>query len=139
MLSTSDSAAQEKPNLARPEIIVPEKIAGVTTLTSEQVISMLTQERPALLIDSRIKKDRDYGHIEGSISLPDIATNCASLAGITQNKAQPLIFHGNGVQSNRSVVAIKIAHSCGYRNLFWYRGGFAEWKENGYQYNKKQP
>lgn len=134
----SNSAfAKETPNLTKLKVVVPENIAGVNTVSAEQVIEILTSDRPPLLIDARIKEDRSYGYIESSISLPDIATNCNTLEKITTDKKQQLMFYCNGVQCGRSVVSIKIARSCGYHNLSWFRGGFAEWKEKGYQYIKE--
>lgn len=134
----SNSAfARETPNLAKLKVVVPENIAGVNTVSAEQVIEILTSDKPPLLIDARIKEDRSYGYIESSISLPDIATNCNTLEKITTDKKQQLMFYCNGVQCGRSVVSIKIARSCGYHNLSWFRGGFAEWKEKGYQYIKE--
>ncbi len=134
----SNSAfAKETPNLAKLKVVVPENIAGVNTVSAEQVIEILTSDKPPLLIDARIKEDRNYGYIESSISLPDIATNCNTLEKITTDKKQQLMFYCNGVQCGRSVVSIKIARSCGYHHLSWFRGGFAEWKEKGYQYIKE--
>ncbi len=127
--------AEETPNLAKPKIIVPEKISGVTTLSAEQVLETLISTSPPLLVDARIKQDRNYGYIESSISLPDIETNCNTLAKIvTTNKDESIIFYCNGVQCGRSVASIKIARSCGYHHLFWLKGGFAEWKDKGHQY-----
>ena len=132
----SSVTARETPNLAKPKVIVPEKIAGVDTLNAEQVIEKLTSDNPPLLIDARINEDRDYGYIESSISLPDIDTNCDTLQKVNPDKKQHMLFYCNGVQCGRSVVAIKVARSCGYHNLSWFKGGFAEWKEKGYQYIK---
>lgn len=134
----SAAFAQEAPNLARPQIVVPEKIAGVNTVSAEQLIEILMSDSPPLLIDARIKQDRDYGFIENSISLPDIETNCDSLAKVAENKKQHLLFYCNGVQCGRSVISIKVARSCGYHNLSWFKGGFAEWKDKGYQYVKNK-
>ena len=113
-------------------------IAGVETVNAEQVIEQLTSEHPPLLVDARIKKDRDYGHIESSVSLPDIETNCDTLDAINKDKNKHMMFYCNGVQCGRSVVSIKVARSCGYHNLSWFKGGFAEWKEKGYQYVKNK-
>jgi rhodanese-related sulfurtransferase len=133
--SNISAIAEEIPNLAKPKIIVPEKISGVTTLSAEQVLETLMSEHSPLLVDARIKQDRDYGYIESSISLPDIDTNCDSLTKIVSvDKNSPIIFYCNGVQCGRSVVSIKIARSCGYHRLSWFKGGFSEWKEKGYQY-----
>ena len=136
--STTNILAQETPDLTRPKIVVPEKIASVITLNAEQLIEMLTSDNAPLLVDSRIKKDRRYGYIESSISLPDIETNCDSLKTIIKDKKQHVVFYCNGVQCGRSVVSIKVARSCGYHNLFWFKGGFAEWNEKGYQYVKNK-
>ena len=133
-INNNIAIAVEAPNLAKKKVIVPEAITGVKTVTAEQVITSLTSDNAPILIDARIKKDRNYGYIESSISLPDIETNCSTLSGITQDKERHLMFYCNGVQCGRSVISIKVARSCGYHNLSWFKGGFAEWKEKDYQY-----
>jgi len=138
ILSVLGTVAAETPNLDRPRVVVPEMIAGVNTVTAEQVIERLTSDSPPILVDARIRKDRDYGYIETSISLPDIETNCSTLEDINADKKKHMMFYCNGIQCGRSVVSIKIARSCGYHNLSWFRGGFAEWKGKGYQYASKQ-
>jgi rhodanese-related sulfurtransferase len=138
ILSVFSTAAAETPNLDRPKVVVPEMIAGVNTVSAEQVIKSLTSDSPPILVDARISKDRDYGYIETSISLPDIETNCSTLKAINADKEKHMMFYCNGIQCGRSVVSIKVARSCGYHNLSWFRGGFAEWKDKGYQYVSKQ-
>jgi rhodanese-related sulfurtransferase len=129
-------AADDTPNLTRKKIIVPDNIAGVETLLAADVINKAHEISDLIVIDSRIESDRLNGYIESSISLPDTKTNCDTLAAVVNNKDRPLLFYCNGVECGRSVVAIKIAKSCGYTNLFWFRGGFKEWLENGYPYVK---
>jgi len=137
-VGSSTLLANETPNLNKARILVPEKIAGVTTMDAEQVIEILSADNPPILIDARIKEDREHGYIENSISLPDIETNCESLKKINREKDKHMLFYCNGIQCGRSVVAIKVARSCGYQNLYWFKGGFAEWKEKGYQYITKR-
>jgi len=117
IMCTTSAVARETPNLARPVIVVPEQIAGVNTVNSEQVIEILASDNPPLLIDARIKEDRNHGYIENSISLPDIETNCNSLTKIAADKKQHLMFYCNGVQCGRILLSIKIARSCGNHNL----------------------
>lgn len=133
-LCTLNAYAEQKPNLIEPKVVVPEKISGVATINAEQVIEALTSDSPPLLIDARIKEDRSYGHIENSLSLPDIETNCNTLKAIIPDKNQALIFYCNGIQCGRSVVSIKVARSCDYHSLSWFKGGFTEWKDKGYPY-----
>jgi rhodanese-related sulfurtransferase len=128
--------AADTPNLTRQKIIVPDNIAGVETLLAADVINKAHEISDLIVIDSRIASDRLNGYIESSISLPDTKTNCDTLAAIVSSKDRPLLFYCNGVECGRSVVAIKIAKSCGYTHLYWFRGGFEEWLENGYPYVK---
>ena len=134
LLPATSTTAKETPNLSQPKVVVPVQIAGVTTVDADQVIELLLSDNPPLLIDARIKQDRDYGYIESSISLPDIETNCDTLIKISPDKNQHLMFYCNGIQCGRSVVSIKVARSCGHHKLSWFREGFSQWKEKGYQY-----
>jgi len=127
-------SAETMPDLTKDKIIVPDEIPGVETLTAEGVINKANSTDKLVIIDARINKDRASGFIEGSLSLPDISTNCDTLSKLVANKRTPLLFYCNGVKCGRSVVAVKIAKSCGYSNLSWFRGGFEEWKQKGYQY-----
>ena len=131
---TAAVQAGETPDLTKGKIIVPDEIPGVATLTAEGVIEKANSSDKLVIIDARISKDRGIGYIEGSLSLPDINTNCTTLSALVADKKTPLLFYCNGVKCGRSVVAIKIAKSCGYKNLSWFRGGFEEWKQKGYQF-----
>jgi len=132
----STTNATDTPNLSKKKIIVPDSIAGVVTLLAADVIDKARTISNLIVIDSRVASDRLNGYIENSISLPDSKTNCSTLAEVSSDKDRPLLFYCNGVECGRSVVAIKIAKSCGYTNLYWFRGGFQEWLEIGYPYVK---
>jgi len=121
--------AQEQP--------APESIRGVTRVEAEGVLALVAEKPRLVLVDSRIAMDRKQGYLEGSISLPDAETNCASLARIIPEHDRPVLFYCNGVSCGRSVVAVKIARQCGYTRLYWYRGGFEDWKQKNYPYLKK--
>ncbi|MCW8855098.1 MAG: rhodanese-like domain-containing protein [Gammaproteobacteria bacterium] len=114
--------------------LTPEQIKGTTRIDAEQLIN-LAETTPALtIIDARISKDRIHGYIEGSISLPNTKTDCKSLSEIIKSSNNPTVYYCNGPKCGRSVKSIKIALSCGYRNIYWYRGGFEDWKENDYPF-----
>ena len=132
--AAATAPAETMPDLTRGKVIVPDDIPGVETLTAEGLIEKANNTEGLVIIDSRISKDRAIGYIEDSVSLPDINTNCDTLKKLIENKQTPLLFYCNGVKCGRSVVAVKIAKSCGYKNLSWFRGGFEEWQEKGYQY-----
>ena len=119
------------------ERIAPESIPGVTRVDAEGMLILVEKTPKLVIIDSRIAMDRKQGHIEGSLSLPDTETNCAALARIIPEKDRPALFYCNGAKCGRSAVAVKIARQCGYTRLYWYRGGFEDWKQRNYPYLKK--
>ena len=122
--------------LAAPagKIAVPEAIEGVTRLDAEGVIELAERLPELVIIDARQSMDRRQGYIQGSVSLPDVEMNCDSLKNVLAAPDTPALFYCNGVQCGRSVVALHIAKGCGYTRLYWFRGGFEEWKQKGYPF-----
>lgn len=112
----------------------PESIAGTTKVTAEGFIELVESKPELIVIDSRIPGDRKQGYVEGSISLPDIDTTCETLAKNIPGKSSATLFYCNGVKCGRSAKAVKVALSCGYNNIYWFRGGFEEWLAKGYPY-----
>jgi rhodanese-related sulfurtransferase len=111
----------------------PEDIPGSTKVDAEGLIDLLDRIPDELLvIDARIESDRKHGYIEGSISLPDIDTTCASLASVIPTTGTPVLFYCNGPKCGRSVISVRVALGCGYTNIYWFRGGFEEWMAKGY-------
>lgn len=120
-ISTVSAVAESKKD-------APQSIPGTTKVTAEDIF-LLVEEKPDLvIIDARIKSDRIQGYLEGSVSLPDVDTNCKKLSNFISNKTSPILFYCNGVKCGRSGKSSKIALKCGYKNVYWFRGGFEEWK-----------
>lgn len=119
---------------AEPIVPVPEQIPGAQRVDAETVIEVSGKLKNLVIVDSRIPGDRKIGYIEHSISLPDAKTNCKSLSKIIPGKSTPALFYCNGVKCGRSVVATRIALQCGYTNVYWFRGGFEEWKLKEYPF-----
>lgn len=117
--------------------LAPEQIAGTTKVDAEGLIELAEKLPDLIIVDARIRMDRRQGYIEDSLSLPDIQTNCATLKTLIQNKQQPALFYCNGVKCGRSVKSINIAMQCGYKNIYWFRGGFEEWKNKGFPFIKE--
>ena len=109
-------------------------ISGATKINAEEVIEVVNKHPKLVIIDSRITGDRKKGYIESSISLPNTKTDCQSLSKVLPKKDAVAIFYCNGVKCGRSVDAIKIALKCGYKNLYWFRGGFEEWLQKDLPY-----
>ena len=114
----------------------PGEIKGSTKIDAESLIKLAAEHENLVIIDSRIKSDRRQGYIAGSVSLPDTETDCFSLFQIINRKNTATVFYCNGPKCRRSDRAIAIASECGYTNLYWFRGGFEEWKNKNYLISK---
>lgn len=114
------------------DYISPPTIAGTETIDAEHLIELVSSRPNVVIIDSRIREDRAEGYIEGSINLLDRETDCDSLASLVTDKQTPVIFYCNGVKCDRSDTAARIAVNCGYREVYWFRGGMEEWRAKNY-------
>lgn len=116
------------PLRAEGEIVPP----WVKVIDAEGLITLARSHSDLLIIDSRIERDRDMGYIEDSISLNDDQTSCKTLAAASGARMErPLVFYCNGFKCIRSYRALLKADDCGYKRIFWFRGGYEEWREKG--------
>jgi len=113
-------------------VISPDRIEGVTNVDAEGLIDLVSATPGLVLIDSRVGADRKDGFIEGSISLPDSDTNCATLGAHIPALDKPLLLYSNGTHCGRSAHAARIARHCGYTRIYWFRTGMEEWREKYY-------
>ena len=112
----------------------PGSLAIAITLHSALLIE-LYQSVPGLkIIDARFHEDHTQGYIETSSNLPLAKTDCKSLSKLASSKEQAMVFYCNGNSADASIEAIQIAAACGYKRLFWFRGGFVEWQDKDYPY-----
>ena len=125
------------PAQAEKEVVSPDNIPGTTKVDAEDVISLVEKISQLVVVDARIRQDRLQGYIEGSVSLPDVDTTCESLAKAIAKKSSPVFFYCNGPKCGRSVHSSQKALGCGYTHVYWFRGGFEEWKQKNYPYLKK--
>jgi len=116
------------------KIKIPEQISGSILINSEDLIKLSQSLEEMVVIDSRVTEDRNMGYIENSLSLPDMETNCKTLNKNISTLETPVVFYCNGPECGRSVIATRKAVQCGYTHLYWFRGGFAEWKNKDYPY-----
>ena len=114
----------------------PEELTAAVAITidSEHLIELYQSVPGMRIIDSRLRQDHAPGHIEKSCSLPLNETNCKSLSGLATDNDQALVFYCNGNGVDTSTEAVHIASSCGYKRLFWLRGGFIEWQDKDYPF-----
>jgi len=114
----------------------PDSIDGSTKIDAETLIKLAREHNDLVIIDSRIRSDLRQGFITGAISLPDTETRCETLARIIPRMDTPVVFYCNGPKCRRSDRAVMIARDCGYRDIYWFRGGFEEWLDKKYMISK---
>ena len=113
----------------KPDYTSPESLPGSVRVSAEVVIGLVGSIDNLVVIDSRTTNDRKMGFIEGSIGLTDTKTNCKSLKSSLPELDTPVLFYCNGINCERSDNAVRISYECGYRKIYWFRGGIEEWRE----------
>lgn len=122
LLFSTGLFAAEKP-------YAPASIPGAIIVSAEEVVE-LTLSRPELvIIDSRKKSEYTKGHIEGAVNLLNTAIRREDLMTLCPDKTTPIVFYCNGIRCLRSSDSIRKAMDWGYRNVFWFRGGWKEWAD----------
>jgi len=109
--------------------LAPMTLDGTTTVTAEEVFKLVTSKPDLIIIDSRRNEEYAKGHIEGSVSLLDKTMTEDDLKNQVATKMTPVLFYCNGARCMRSFKASKKAISWGYKNIYWFRGGWKEWQK----------
>ncbi len=115
----------------------PTVLQGIKILNAEDVRDLMAKGVP--LYDVRIEKEYREKHIKGALPLTyaekskkevgyDATQDEFKLAETVKDKDSPLIFACNGGECWKSYKASVWAQSLGYKNVYWFRGGFPEWK-----------
>ncbi len=110
----------------------PLNINGATTVSAEQLLDLADSHDDLVIIDARSESDYDKGHIPDVVRIKNTDITDANLAANISAKDTPVCFYCNGTTCGRSADAVNKAKAAGYSNLYWFRGGIAEWKEKGF-------
>jgi len=122
LLLSVGSQAADKP-------FAPESLPGAVIVSAEEVAELILSRPELVIIDSRKKSEFAKGHIEGAINLLNTSLQRETLESRITNKTTPIVFYCNGINCLRSSDAIRKAMGWGYRNVFWFRGGWREWTD----------
>ncbi|WP_426416451.1 rhodanese-like domain-containing protein [Aestuariirhabdus sp. LZHN29] len=114
------------------ENVQPETIPGAKTVTAEDLIALVDDLDNLVIIDARSQSDYDKGHIPDVIRIKNDDVTPDTLAGALPAKDTPVAFYCNSKTCPRSADAATKASAAGYSNIYWFRGGIAEWREKGF-------
>jgi ABC-type phosphate/phosphonate transport system substrate-binding protein/rhodanese-related sulfurtransferase len=119
----------------------PRVLEGAKIIAADEAAALMKKGVP--IYDTRVKDEYDDRHIKGAKSVPyaekshkevgfDPANDKFDLTQIPQDKNSPVIFACNGPECWKSYKACVTAIKAGYKQVYWFRGGFPEWKGKGY-------
>lgn len=121
---TTGAHADERP-------LAPQSIPGAVSVTAEELVELVFSKPDLVIIDARMNSEYAKGRIEGAINMLNTSMRREDLERVVPDRTTPVIIYCNGERCLRSSDAVKKAMEWGYRNVFWFRGGWREWTEKG--------
>jgi rhodanese-related sulfurtransferase len=118
----------------------PRQLPGATIVTADQVADLM--KNGATLYDTRSAEEYGQRHIQGAKFLPYVEKSRKEVGfdekldrfevdKIGADKNAPVIFACNGAECWKSYKACQQAAKAGYKQVYWFRGGFPEWSLAG--------
>ena len=124
-------------NMAKADNLAPEKIEGARTVST--VTAKLLFDKGYHFIDVRGLDDFKMGHIPGAYHLSIKSDFDERNLSVIVKKSQPVVIYCNGILCMGSSIAIKKAIDWGWSNIFYYREGIGDWKQQGYSVHSIKP
>lgn len=122
----------------------PRALPGATVVDAKAVSELL--QAGATYVDTRTAAEFKAGHVPGAVLVPyqeksakdadfDPALDKFETKKLGANRDAPLVFACNGPECWKSFKASTAAVKAGYRQVYWFRGGFPEWRASGMKYD----
>jgi ABC-type phosphate/phosphonate transport system substrate-binding protein/rhodanese-related sulfurtransferase len=119
----------------------PKVLPGASVITADEAKALMDKGTP--LYDTRVAHEYTESHIKGAISVPykensakevdfDDTLDAFDLSKLPKDKSAGVIFACNGAECWKSYKSAKQAIKNHYTKVYWYRGGYPEWKGRGY-------
>jgi rhodanese-related sulfurtransferase/ABC-type phosphate/phosphonate transport system substrate-binding protein len=119
----------------------PNALAGAQVIEAKQASDLIA--KGVAVVDVRPESDFKEGRVKGALSIPyhevsakevgfDGVDDKFDLAKLSQDKNAAMMLYCDGTSCWKSYKAAVLAISNGYKNIYWFRGGFPEWKAAGY-------
>lgn len=117
----------------------PRSLSGATLLDAGGVARLM--QEGATFIDTRTDAEFRAGHVPGARLVPYVeksakevdfkaADDQFDLAQLPADRAGAVIFSCNGAECWKSFKASHAALKAGYSKVYWFRGGFPEWRNS---------
>ena len=117
--------------------LTPTFLPGATVISADKVAELI--KSGVTCLDVRTEAEYKTRHISGAKFLPyaehskkevgfDRSLDKFALADTVKDKNAPIIFSCNGEECWKSYKAATWALVDGYKTVYWFRGGFPEWR-----------
>jgi len=125
----------------------PTVLPGAKLVTAAEVRELVAKGTP--VYDVRVEEEYLKAHIPGALSVTyressakevgfDPGDDQWALNRLPKDKNAAFIVYCDGTICWRGYKAASMAVKAGYKNVYWFRGGFPEWKEAGLPVESKK-
>ena len=116
----------------------PTALPGAKVISAAEAKTLIEKGVP--VYDVRVKEEYDTAHVPGAISVPygessakevdfDPVDDKFALDKLPKDKNAALMMYCDGTICWKSYKSAVMAIKAGWKNVYWFRGGFPEWKE----------
>ena len=118
----------------------PTSLPGAKVISAAEAKALIAKGVP--VYDVRVEEEYKNAHVPGAVSVPykegsakevdfDRADDQFALNKLPKDKNAPFIMYCDGTICWKSYKSAVMAIEAGWKNVYWFRGGFPEWKEAG--------
>lgn len=118
----------------------PASLKGTEVVSATKAKSLM--DGGAKMIDTRVANEYAEAHIKGAINVPykeksakavdfDASQDSFDASKLPADKNTAIITQCNGSECWKSYKGAVAAMKAGYKKVYWFRGGFPEWKASG--------
>src|SRR2546429_9551455 len=103
----------------------------IKEVSVQEVRDKLNPDNGFTLVDVREGDEWEQGHLDKALFLPRGFLEVKADKTLTDKNQPVVVYCAGGV---RSALAAKTLQDLGYSNVYSMRGGFTEWKNNGFPF-----
>lgn len=139
-LALSTATKADFKNVASMLNTTPTSLPGAKIISAAQAKALIA--KGMAVFDVRVEDEYKTAHVPGAVSVTykessakevgfDPADDQFALNKLPKDKNTPFMMYCDGTICWRSYKSAVMAIQAGWKNVYWFRGGFPEWKEAG--------
>jgi rhodanese-related sulfurtransferase len=125
----------------------PTSLPGAKIISAAEAKELIGKGIP--VYDVRLDEEYNNGHVPSALSVPykeasakevdfDPADDQFALNRLPKDKNAPFMMYCDGTICWKSYKSTVMAIKAGWKNVYWFRGGFPEWREAGFTIESKK-